>query len=150
MPIKISYETVRPTDERWEYWLKQDSCALYKTPLSESDLNDINHFMKEMSISISSDPDDHDRTEMITDLFAEQHLEIYDELSNFTHFYFLFEYSPKKPLLISELGEIMRRFLEFAKTDDSEPKYYFFAAESRNDIPNSLSIEIRTGKMQSS
>jgi hypothetical protein len=41
------------------------------------------------------------------------------------------------------------KFFKLVIANDSEPKYYFFAAESRNKIANSLCIEILAGKLQS-
>ncbi len=141
MPIIISYDTSTSTKERWGYWLHEDNSSVYKTPLSESDFNDINYFVKDMSISIRYDPDDFDRTDLISDVFEEQNFEIYNKLSDFTHFYFLFEYSPDSPLQIDEMSEIMMKFFKLVIANDSEPKYYFFAAESRNKIANSEAQE---------
>ena len=45
MPIIISYDTSTSTKERWGYWLHEDNSSVYKTPLSESDFNDINYFV---------------------------------------------------------------------------------------------------------
>lgn len=59
MPIIISYDTSTSTKERWGYWLHEDNSSVYKTPLSESDFNDINYFVKDMSISIGYSGDMH-------------------------------------------------------------------------------------------
>ena len=62
----------------WEYWLKDESkqsdeqtnsSTVYKSPLTKEDMNDIHHFVKDMSISLSSGPEDiDDRANKIIEL----------------------------------------------------------------------------------
>ncbi|MCE5178000.1 MAG: hypothetical protein LLF81_02495 [Porphyromonadaceae bacterium] len=141
----------------WEYWLKDelkqqdkhtDSSTVYKSPLTKEDIDDIHHFVRDMSISIYSGPKDmDDRANKIVELATGQYYNKFQELSSFTHFYFFFEFSPEKPILLDELAEIMMKLLKLVQGENSEPKYYFFGVETCEETANALHVKIQAGKL---
>lgn len=140
---------------KWEYWLTEKTApydrktkcgTVYRSPLTEKDRADIYQFKEEIRVTISSGIHDiADRTDRIIELVANYQVD-FKNLYPFTHFYFLFEFSPEKPIIMEELGKIMIELTGLVKYEGLSSSDYFWAAESVKGLGNNLKVTIQAGK----
>lgn len=143
------------TFEKWQYWLTEKTTALdeetgcgtvYRAPITGKDTADIYQLKEEISVTISSGTKDiADRADRIIEL-ATEHQADFDNFYPFTHFYFLLEFSPERPIIMDEFGKVLMELTGLVKQEGLSPEDYFWAAESVKGLGNNLKVTIRAGK----
>ena len=138
--------------QKWEYWLHQiiapfdtkTRCGtVYKTPMTDSDRADIYHFMEQIQVIIASGCKDvSDRANRIIEL-AVKHQDDFKNFNSFSHFYFLFEFSPENQITMDELGLILMDLTRLVKKEGLSSSDYFWAAESIDGLGNNLTVSIQ-------
>lgn len=150
---KIEFTPVLKIDitaNKWRFWLKSEnetsSQIVYKSPLTQEERSFINDFTEEKTVIICSDTNDSEyRSESIIELMM-KYSDDFKEFHGFNHFYYLFEFSTEKPILMEELGQITIKLAELLTNDNANSLEYWWAAKNNNTIGSKLKVTIQAGK----